>query len=205
MGREEAKTVQVTATEFPGLLVLRPKVIRDSRGYFLESYSRAVMAGHGVRCEFVQDNHALSVQPGVLRGLHFQLPPSAQAKLVRVSRGEVFDVAVDLRRGSPTYGRWYGETLSAENFVQLFIPAGFAHAYLTLSENVEFQYKVDAPYDGARDTGLLWSDPDIGIRWPVTEPVLSDKDRALPRLRDFDSPFVFDPHAPCGGAPKEQP
>lgn len=197
--------MQVTATDFPGLLVLRPKVFTDERGFFLESYSRTVMAGLGVHCRFVQDNHALSRSRGVLRGLHFQTPPSAQAKLVRVTRGEVYDVVVDLRAGSPTFGRWHAEVLSAENFTQLFIPAGFAHAYLTLTGDTEFQYKVDAPYDPERDAGILWNDPDLGIPWPVADPVLSGKDRALPRLADFSTPFAFDPQSPCGGPATEQP
>jgi len=196
--------VQVKATVFPGLLILTPRVFEDERGFFLESYSRRTFAEHGVRCDFVQDNHARSDTRGVLRGLHFQCPTSAQAKLVRVTRGEVFDVVVDLRQGSPTFGRWHSEILSAENHCQMFIPAGFAHAYLTLSECTEFQYKVDAYYDPERDAGILWNDPDIGVQWPIANPLLSAKDKALPRLRDFSSPFVFDPDAACAASPKEQ-
>jgi len=183
--------VQVRATSIPGLLVLTPRVFTDPRGFFMETYSRRVLAEHGLACDFVQDNHALSRAAGVLRGLHFQGPPSAQAKLVRVSRGAVYDVAVDLRVGSPAYGTWHAETLSADNHVQMFIPAGCAHGYLTLAPDTEFQYKVDAYYDPARDTGILWNDPDLGIPWPVADPVLSDKDRTLSRLADFASPFVF--------------
>lgn len=187
--------MQVRATSIPGLLVLTPRVFTDQRGFFMETYSRRVLAEHGVTCDFVQDNHARSEARGVLRGLHFQTPPSAQAKLVRVSRGAVYDVAVDLRVGSPAYGTWHAETLCADSHVQMFIPAGCAHGYLTLAPGTEFQYKVDAYYDPARDTGILWNDPDLGIPWPETAPVLSDKDRTLPRLVDYASPFVFGPGA----------
>ena len=180
------------ATDFPGLYVLEPRVFSDSRGFFVETYNRRVLAEKGLDIEFVQDNHARSEARGVLRGLHFQLPPAAQAKLVRVSRGAVFDVVLDLRVGSPTFGRWHAEILSAENFKQLLIPRGFAHAYLTLSAGTEFQYKVDAFYDPGLDAGLFWDDPDLKIGWPEKKPVLSDKDKSLPLWRDFTSPFVFE-------------
>ncbi len=179
------------ATDFPGLYVLTPKVFSDARGFFVETYSRKVFAEQGLDIGFVQDNHARSEAKGVLRGLHFQVPPAAQAKLVRVSRGAVFDVVVDLRAGSPTFGRRHAEVLSAENFRQLLIPKGFAHAYLTLEAGTEFQYKVDAFYDSGLETGLFWNDPDLKIEWPEKNPVLSDKDKALPLWRDFTSPFVF--------------
>jgi dTDP-4-dehydrorhamnose 3,5-epimerase len=193
--------VQVRTTSIPGLLVLTPKVFEDRRGFFMETYSRKALAECGVACDFVQDNHALSRARGVLRGLHFQGPPSAQAKLVRVSRGAVYDVAVDLRVGSPAYGAWHAETISADNRAQMFIPAGCAHGYLTLAPDTEFQYKVDAYYDPVRDAGILWNDPDLGIPWPEAAPVLSDKDKTLPRLADFVSPFVFGaPGAGPGGA-----
>ncbi|WP_051444943.1 dTDP-4-dehydrorhamnose 3,5-epimerase [Desulfocurvus vexinensis] len=192
--------MQVRATSIPGLLVLTPRVFTDQRGFFMETYSRRVLAEHGVACDFVQDNHARSEARGVLRGLHFQTPPSAQAKLVRVSRGAVYDVAVDLRVGSPAYGTWHAETLTADNHVQMFIPAGCVHGYLTLAPGTEFQYKVDAYYDPARDTGILWNDPDLGIPWPEAAPLLSDRDRALPRLADYASPFVFAAGAGPGAA-----
>lgn len=194
--------MQVRTTGIPGLLVLTPRVFADQRGFFMETYSRKALAGYGVACEFVQDNHALSRAAGVLRGLHFQAPPSAQAKLVRVSRGAVYDVAVDLRVGSPAYGTWHAETLTADNHAQMFIPAGCAHGYATLAPDTEFQYKVDAYYDPARDAGILWNDPDLGIPWPVDGPVLSDKDRVLPRLADFVSPFVFS--APAAPGPHQE-
>ena len=181
----------VEATDFPGLFVLAPRVFEDGRGYFMESWNKARLHEQGLDYDWVQDNHARSVTRGVLRGMHFQLPPSEQAKLVRVSVGAVLDVVVALRKGSPSYGRWHGVELSAANHLQLLIPAGFAHGYMTLTEETEFQYKVDAYYDPERDSGISPADPEVGIDWPVSEVVLSDKDKALPCLRDFDSPFVF--------------
>lgn len=184
--------MQVETTDFPGLCVIRPKVFKDARGFFMECWNRGLFEANGLVYDWVQDNHARSETAGVLRGMHFQRPPSAQAKLVRVSVGAVYDVVADLRRGSPTYGRTFGIELSAENHTQLVIPRGFAHGYKTLTDVAEFQYKVDAPYDASADAGLAWDDPDLGIDWPGGAPVLSDKDKALPRLADFDSPFVFE-------------
>ncbi|MBF0481631.1 MAG: dTDP-4-dehydrorhamnose 3,5-epimerase [Desulfovibrionaceae bacterium] len=181
-----------TATKIPGLVVFEPRVFHDGRGFFLESYKLDWYAKQGIAVDFIQDNHARSTGKGVLRGLHFQSPPSSQAKLVRVTRGAVLDVAVDLRRGSPAYGEHFAIELSEENFKQLFVPRGFAHGYLTLTDDVEFLYKVDNYYDRERDGGLLWSDPELGIDWGVEVPVLSDKDKTLPRLKDFKSPFVFE-------------
>lgn len=189
--------MRLIETGLPGLALLEPKVFRDERGFFLETYSEAAFDALGIGARFVQDNHAYSVRPGVLRGLHFQLPPHAQAKLVWVVRGRVLDVAVDLRRDSPTYGRHYCVELSAENMLRLFLPRGFAHGYLTLAPDTEFLYKVDAPYMPQADAGILWNDPELGIAWPEAEPVLSGKDRMLPRLKDFHSPFVCEP--PLGG------
>lgn len=192
--------MQIIETGIPGLLRLEPRVFRDERGFFLETYRRDLFAALGVPAGFVQDNHARSEQPGVLRGLHFQLPPATQAKLVWVTRGSVFDVAVDLRAGSPTYGKWYGCELSERNFARLFVPRGFAHGYMTLEPGTEFQYKVDAYYSPERDAGIAWDDPDLGITWPDIAPalpILSDKDRRLPRLRDFQSPFTFEPAPPA--------
>ena len=189
--------MRLIETGLPGLALLEPKVFRDERGFFLETYSEAAFAALGIGARFVQDNHAYSVRAGVLRGLHFQLPPYAQTKLVWVVRGSVLDVAVDLRRDSPTYGRHYCVELSAENMLRLFLPRGFAHGYLTLAPDTEFLYKVDAPYMPQADAGILWNDPELGIAWPVAEPVLSGKDRMLPRLKDFHSLFVCEP--PLGG------
>lgn len=184
--------MQIIATEFPGLCLLAPKVFRDGRGFFLESYNKKVFDGLGLRYDFIQDNHARSETTGTLRGLHFQLPPKAQSKLVRVTRGAVYDVVVDLRLGSPTYGTWYAVTLSEENQLQLLIPKGFAHGYLTLGSGVEFMYKVDEVYSPDYDSGLAWNDPDFNIPWPEKTPVLSPKDASLPFFKDFSSPFRFE-------------
>lgn len=185
--------MQVSTTEFPGVLIIDPKVHRDGRGFFLESWNRERFRQAGIDADFIQDNHAYSKGAGVLRGLHFQAPPTAQSKLVWVTRGAVLDLVVDIRRGSPTFGQWGQLTLSSQNFIRLFIPKGFAHAYLTLTEETEFFYKVDAPYSPKDEGGIRWDDPDLAISWPVQHPVLSDKDAGLPRLRDFESPFVYAP------------
>ncbi|BBD08728.1 dTDP-4-dehydrorhamnose 3,5-epimerase [Desulfovibrio ferrophilus] len=184
--------MQVETTHIPGLFVIKPKVFEDGRGFFMESWNKDVLDAKGLKYDWIQDNHARSGTLGVLRGLHFQLPPSAQSKLVRVSNGAVYDVVVDLRQGSPTYGQWHGVELSAENHLQLLIPRGFAHGYKTLTEIAEFQYKVDAYYDAKRDAGIAWNDPDLNIEWPGGAPLLSDKDMKLPLLKDFDSPFVYE-------------
>ncbi|WP_316901165.1 dTDP-4-dehydrorhamnose 3,5-epimerase [Pseudodesulfovibrio indicus] len=188
--------MQVHKTEFPGLLVLVPQVFQDERGFFLESYSEQQFREIGIDSPFVQDNHAYSKDVGVLRGFHFQTPPKAQAKLVWVTRGAVLDVVVDLRKGSPTYGKSERIILSAANFKRLFVPRGFGHAYVTLMPDTEFQYKVDAPYSPANEGGILWDDPAIAMDWQSAlqgrEPILSEKDRRLPTLAEFDSPFVFE-------------
>lgn len=176
-------------TRLADLLLLTPQVFRDERGFFLETYSEPVFRDLGIAAHFVQDNHARSAQIGVVRGLHFQLPPHAQAKLVWVTRGAVFDVAVDLRASSPTHGKWFGCRLDAENFARLYIPRGFAHGYMTLEPDTEFQYKVDAPYAPQSDSGIRWNDPDLAVAWPDCVPILSSKDQALPLWRDFQTPF----------------
>ena len=177
----------------------------DDRGWFEETYSRRAFAAVGVDVEFVQDNRSFSRSPGVLRGLHFQRPPSAQAKLVRCVRGRIWDVAVDLRHGSPTYGQWVATELSASEGAQLFIPVGFAHGLVTLEPSCEVEYKVSAFYDPAAEDGIAWDDPDLALPWPLATaprsgPILSPKDAKLGRFRDFASPFAFDgePLRPLG-------
>ena len=180
--------------EFSGVLVLEPKKFGDHRGFFSETYNKKRMAELGFDKEFVQDNQSLSVETGVVRGLHYQSPPFAQDKLVRVTRGRILDVAVDIRKGSPTYGDHVAVELSAENWRQLLVPVGFAHGFVTLEPNTEVMYKVTAFYAPDHDHGVLWSDPAIGIAWPVTvdDARLSDKDKVQPLLADVDSPFVFE-------------
>ena len=179
-------------TDIPGLWLFKPRVFGDERGFFMESYSQSTFAAQGLNHVFIQDNHALSGSKGVLRGLHFQKPPHSQTKLVRVTRGEVLDVVVDLRLGSPTFGQWRGFVLTAENFLQLLVPKGLAHGYLTLTDNVEFLYKVDDVYAPDCDSGIVWNDPDLAVDWGIDDPVLSPKDAALGRFRDFASPFRFE-------------
>ena len=164
----------------------------DHRGFFAETYSRRKYSELGIEDEFVQDNHSLSRDVGTLRGLHFQAPPYAQAKLVRCGRGALFDVAVDIRRGSPTYGQWEGYELSAENGEQLYIPVGFAHGFVTLEPNSEIVYKCSDYYAPETEGSIFWNDPNIGIKWPLDiEATLSDKDAAAPLLSDLESPFIF--------------
>lgn len=186
---KDGHIMDVTRTKIPGVLLFEPRVFGDHRGFFCETYSRRLFAAHGLDVDFVQDNEAFSAQAGVLRGLHFQAPPMTQAKLVRVGRGAVFDVVVDMRKGSPTFGQWQGFTLSAANFLQLFIPAGFAHGYMTLEPDTQFLYKVDQFYSPEHDGGISCLDPNLGIEWPALPPIMSDKDLRLPCFADFDSPF----------------
>ena len=175
--------MKVKETGLPGVLLLEPKVFRDERGYFLESWSAERYAAAGVPARFVQDNLSYS-RGGVLRGLHFQ-EPYPQGKLVSVLRGEVFDVAVDVRAGSPTFGRWVGHVLSAENARQLYVPEGYAHGFVVLSDEALFAYRCTEYYHPEAERTLLWNDPELGIEWPVEHPALSAKDEAGRRLRDF--------------------
>ncbi|WP_311650496.1 dTDP-4-dehydrorhamnose 3,5-epimerase [Selenomonas artemidis] len=176
--------MKVIETKLPGVRILEPQVFGDARGWFMESWSQKKMEDAGIHVDFVQDNHSFSAQKGTLRGLHYQLNPMAQAKLLRVSRGAVFDVAVDIRRGSPTYAQWIGIELSAENYRQLFIPRGFAHGFITLTDNVEVQYKADNLYAPDCDGNIRWDDPAIGVAWPFTPVVLSKKDAIAPSLAE---------------------
>jgi dTDP-4-dehydrorhamnose 3,5-epimerase len=176
----------------PGLFLITPRRFGDDRGFFAETWSRRVLAAAGIDAEFVQDNHSLSRRVGTVRGLHFQSPPHAQAKLVRCGRGRLFDVAVDLRRGSPTFGKWAGAELSAENGQQLFIPAGFAHGFVTREADTEIVYKCSDYYAPECDGALRWNDPDIGVDWGISEVAgISDKDAKAPFLAGFDSPFAW--------------
>ncbi|MDB5510837.1 MAG: dTDP-4-dehydrorhamnose 3,5-epimerase [Enterovirga sp.] len=174
--------------------LITPRRLGDERGWFSETYSRKALAERGIGEEFVQDNQSLSRPTGTLRGLHFQTPPYAQAKLVRCLRGRIMDYAVDVRRGSPTYGRWIAAELSAETGAQLYVPVGFAHAFLTLEPDCEVAYKVTAYYAPECDGGIAFDDPDIGIDWPIPADrlLLSPKDRTLPRLSEWESPFAYD-------------
>lgn len=176
----------ITPLSLPELLLITPKRHGDARGWFSETWSLRAFEAAGLDVGFVQDNQAFSARKGTIRGLHFQAAPHAQAKLVRVLRGAIFDVAVDVRPGSPTYGRWAGATLTAEVGEQLFVPRGFAHGYCTLTDDTELFYKVDGLYAPQTEGGVLWNDPDLAIAWPLDgEPMLSDKDKVLPRLKDL--------------------
>jgi dTDP-4-dehydrorhamnose 3,5-epimerase len=178
----------------PDLILIEARHFQDERGFFLETFKRSAFAAHGIDLPFVQDNYSRSVR-GVLRGLHFQKPPCAQGKLVQVIRGEVFDVAVDIRRGSPTYGQWAGMRLSGDRFQLLYIPVGFAHGFCVLSAEADFVYKVTAEYAPELDAGIVWNDPEIGVEWPIADPIVSPKDAALPRLREAGDPFTLLPPA----------
>ena len=184
--------MQIHPMSIAAVQVLTPKMHGDHRGFFSEVYNKKTLVEAGIDVEFVQDNHSLSAEKGTVRGLHFQAPPFAQDKLVRVVRGAVFDVAVDLRKGSATYGGHVGVVLSAEAWNQLFVPIGFAHGFMTLEADTEVVYKVSDYYAPDHDHGLLWNDPALGIRWPIAEEeaVLSDKDRVQPTLSEFATPFV---------------
>lgn len=176
---------EITKTPLDGLKIVKPRVFEDDRGFFMESYTQGDLATHGIDQVFVQDNHSLSREVGVLRGLHYQHAPFAQDKLVRVVRGRIWDVAVDIRRSSPTFRQWFGLELSAANKLQLLVPIGFAHGFVTLEPDTEVIYKVSAPYAADCDAGVRWDDSSLAVEWPLAgDPVLSAKDRALPLLAD---------------------
>lgn len=182
-----------TATDFPGLFVFEPKVFEDSRGYFFESYNENTFQEQGINIRWVQDNQSSSTY-GVIRGLHYQLPPHAQTKLVRVLRGKILDVVVDIRQGSPTFGKYYSKVLSAKNKRQLLIPRGFAHGFSVLSEKAEVMYKCDGFYNKESEGGIIYNDPALAIDWriPEGEAIVSEKDLALPTLADCRNSFVFE-------------
>jgi dTDP-4-dehydrorhamnose 3,5-epimerase len=182
------------STNLPRIIV--PKRHVDGRGWFSETYHEERLRDLGIACRFVQDNQSSSKRAGTLRGLHFQLPPAAQAKLVAVLRGRILDAVVDIRQGSPTFGKYVSEELSAESGHQLYIPVGFAHGLLTLEDDVVVMYKTSEHYAPAHDSGIRWNDPDIAFPWPVNEAdiITSEKDRRLPMLKEFVSPFTYDGH-----------
>ncbi len=186
--------MDVKPLSLPGVILLTPRRFSDSRGYFSETYNERAFQAAGITAKFIQDNQSYSAKRGTIRGLHFQLPPAAQAKLVRVLQGSVYDVAVDMRAGSPTYGRWDGATLTASGGEQLFVPRGFLHGFCTLEPDTMVAYKVDEFYAPASDSGIIWNDPAIGVRWPVAaaDVVLSDKDQKLGSFAAFSSPFRYE-------------
>jgi len=177
-------------TGFTGLYEIEPRVFEDARGYFYESYSKSVFQHHGIVADFVQDNQSLS-QKGVVRGLHFQAPPFAQGKLVRVIKGSVLDIALDIRKGSPTFGKHHSVLLSEENKKLFWIPAGFAHGFSTLEDNTVFAYKCTEVYNKPSEGCVLWNDPELGIGWQVSHPIISEKDLQGTRWAAFESPFTF--------------
>lgn len=186
--------MQVVPTRIPDVLEIIPRRFGDDRGYFSESWNKDSWSKAGIALDFTQDNHSLSAEKGVLRGLHFQAPPRAQDKLVRVVTGAVLDVAVDIRKGSPTYGEWVAVEITAEKGNQLLVPKGFLHGFLTLQPNTHFLYKCTDTYAPEAEGAVLWSDPDLGIDWGVgpEQLTLSEKDAVAPRFSDFDSPFKYE-------------
>ena len=180
------KTIE---TGIEGLVVIEPDCHGDHRGWFMETYSKPKFEELGITCEFVQDNQSFSAQKGTLRGLHFQIEPMAQSKLLRCTRGKILDVAVDLRKNSPTYKKWYSIELSADNKLQFFMPAGMAHGFVTLTDDVEVQYKVDKVYAPECDRSVRFDDPEIDVDWGIAEPILSEKDLKAPLLKDSDANF----------------
>lgn len=183
--------MNVIKTNLQDVYIIEPKVHGDQRGWFMESWSERTMEQAGLFYKFVQDNHSFSAQKGTLRGLHFQKGDAAQAKLVRCARGAVLDVAVDMRKGSPTYKQWTSVELSESNYRQLLIPRGFLHGFLTLTDNVEFLYKADNYYNFEADRNIIWNDPEINVDWGIDNPIVSEKDAKAPNLCDSDIDFVY--------------
>ena len=183
--------VKFIKTSLVDAYIFDPVVFGDHRGFFTETYNARLFKENGFSFDFIQDNHSLSVDTGTIRGLHYQLDPYAQTKLLRVTKGAVYDVIIDIRTGSPTYGKWEGFILSEDNKRQLLVPKGFAHGYCTLVQNTEVQYKVDNYYSPEHDRGISWDDPQLNIPWPTSNPILSEKDKKHPHLTDVDCQFTF--------------
>ena len=184
--------MNIIKTELPGVFIIEPQVFGDNRGWFMESWSNVKFKSAGFDYNFVQDNHSYSSQKGILRGIHFQNGDAAQAKLVRCTRGAVLDVAVDLRKGSPTYRKWMATELSAENKRQLLIPRGFGHGFVALTNDVEFLYKADNIYNASADRSIRFNDPELAIDWGVANPIVSEKDANAPLLKDSDCNFIWE-------------
>lgn len=183
--------MNIIKTDIEDVIIIEPKVFGDHRGWFTETYSKEKFKELGINIDFIQDNHSLSAQKGTLRGLHFQLNPKAQTKLVRCTKGKILDVAVDIRDGSPTYKKWVAVELTEENKKQLLIPKGFAHGFLTLTDDVEVQYKVDEYYSPENDRSIRYDDPEIGVDWGIEDPILSEKDLNAPLLKDSNINFKY--------------
>ncbi|WP_437829633.1 dTDP-4-dehydrorhamnose 3,5-epimerase [Niallia taxi] len=184
--------MNIIDTFIEGLKVVEPKVFGDHRGWFMETYNEENFQKADIDIKFVQDNQSFSAVKGTLRGLHYQLNPKAQTKLIRCTKGAIYDVAVDIRKGSPTFGKWFGIELTEENKKQLLIPQGFAHGFMTITNDVEVQYKVDNLYAPECDRGIIWNDPTIDIKWPLDiTPVLSEKDQNAPSIKEADNNFVY--------------
>ncbi|MCM3018704.1 dTDP-4-dehydrorhamnose 3,5-epimerase [Priestia megaterium] len=185
--------MKISNTHLEGVVIIEPTVFGDHRGWFMETYNEKDFLNNGINVKFIQDNQSFSSTKGTLRGLHYQLNPKSQTKLVRCTKGAIYDVAVDIRIGSPTFGEWFGIELTEENKKQLLVPKGFAHGFLTLSEDVEVQYKVDELYAPEHDRGIIWNDPSIGIEWPMDIiPVLSAKDEQAPSLKEAQNNFRYE-------------
>ncbi|MCA0987051.1 dTDP-4-dehydrorhamnose 3,5-epimerase [Guptibacillus algicola] len=181
--------MKLIETALDGVVIVEPSSFGDNRGFFMESYNEKAFKEAGINIDFIQDNHSLSVEPGVLRGLHYQLEEKAQSKLIRVATGAIYDVAVDIRKGSSTFGQWVGVILSESNKRQLLVPKGFAHGFCTITPNTNVLYKVDEYYSPNHDRGIIWNDPEIGIDWPVSQPILSSKDEKHSTLSNAEIDF----------------
>lgn len=184
--------MKITDLELDGVKIIEPKYFEDFRGYYCETYSKRTMHENGIDTVFVQDNHSFSCKKGIIRGIHFQINPKPQLKLVRCTRGRVMDYVVDLRKDSPNFKKWVGVELSAENRKQIFIPNGYGHAFITLEDNCEVQYKVDELYYPEYDRAIAWNDPDININWGTDNPIISEKDTKAPTLRESDVNFTLE-------------